>query len=165
MNRIKKNLYAVLFVSVSILLASCGPSKTVIGAKKTLKGEWVLNDIAYDQIGTFEVTLFKDASAACLTGSTWKFVPNNYSGMYNVNAAECVSTGARNFLWTIPEPDANGEYNFMLKPVDEKKKSVDNAGFKLTLAYLDETSMTWTQTVSLEGKPFMITMKFNKLIQ
>ena len=148
---------------VLLLIVSCGTSKEVIGAKKTLKGEWTLNAISYDQAGTFEVTLFNDAAANCMEGSTWKFIPNNYSGKYVVNGNECVSTGPRNFLWTIPSADDSGNYSFMFKPVDAKKKSIDNKGFRMNLAYLDQTNMTWTQTVSLEGKPFMITMKFTKL--
>ena len=158
--RIVKKLIGVMLL---LVIVSCGTPKEVISAKKTLKGEWTLSDISYDQAGTFEVTLLQDAPANCMQGSTWKFIPNNYSGKYVVNGTECLSTGPRNFLWTIPKPDASGNYSFMLKPVDEKKKSIDNRGFRMTLAYLDQTNMTWTQTVSLEGKPFEITMKFTKL--
>ena len=153
----------IVGVVALLLLVSCGTPKEVISAKKTLKGEWTLSDISYDQAGTFEVTLFNDAAVNCMEGSTWKFIPNNYSGKYVVNGSECISTGPRNFLWTIPSPDGDGNYSFMFKPVDAKNKSIDNKGFRMTLAYLDQTNMTWIQTVSLEGKPFVITMKFTKL--
>jgi len=148
-----------------LLLVSCNSTKqTIISAKKTLKGEWSLDNISYDRSGIFEVNLYNDASAECFTGSVWKFIPNNNTGMYNVNQSSCVSTGARNFRFTIPTPDANGAYSFMFKPIDEKKKSTNNnQGYRMGLEHLDDTTMTWSMTVSLEGKPFVITMNFNKL--
>ena len=33
----------------------------------------------------------------------------------------------------------------------------------MTLVHLDDTTMTWSQSVMLEGEPFVITMNFNKL--
>lgn len=157
-----KKTFFILFV---VVIASCSPAKkTIIAAKKTLKGEWSLDKISYDRSGIFEVTLYNDAPAECMTGSMWKFIPNNNTGKYEVNQSSCVSTGVRNFRFTIPEPDANGDYSFLFKPIDEKKRSTNNnKGYRMKLAHLDDTTMTWTQTVSLEGKPFVITMNFNKI--
>ncbi|MDY8136112.1 lipocalin family protein [Aquimarina sp. 2201CG5-10] len=155
----------ILFALIVITIASCGSTqKTIISAKKTLKGEWSLDKISYDRSGIFEVTLYNDASAECFTGSTWKFIPNNNTGKYDVNQNTCTSVGVRNFRFTIPQPDANGEYSFLFKPIDEKKKSTNNnKGYRMALKHLDDATMTWTQTVSLEGKPFVITMNFNKI--
>ncbi|WP_378187888.1 lipocalin [Aquimarina sp. W85] len=157
----------ILLLLVTLAVVSCSPTKrTIISAKKTLKGSWSLDNISYSRSGVFEVTLYDDASAECLTGSTWRFIPNNNTGTYDVNRDACVQMGARNFRWTIPTPDESGVYSFMFKPINEKKKSTnDNKGYRMTLESLDETTMTWTQTVSLEGKPFVITMNFNKLQQ
>ncbi len=157
----KKLILALLVV----LLASCGSTQqTVIAAKKTLKGEWSLDNITYDRSGIFDVTLYNDASAECFTGSVWKFIPNNNTGMYQVNQQSCISTGARNFRFTIPKPEADGVYYFMFKPIDAKKKSTNNnAGYRMALQHLDDSTMTWAMTVSLEGSPFVITMNFNKL--
>ncbi|TPN88857.1 lipocalin family protein [Aquimarina algicola] len=155
----------LLLLLVVIVLASCGSSQqTVIAAKKTLKGEWSLDNISYDQSGIFEVNLYNDASAECFTGSIWKFIPNNNTGTYDVNQSSCVSTGARNFRFTIPKPEGDGTYYFMFKPINAKKKSTNNnAGYRMALQHLDSTTMTWAMTVSLEGKPFVITMNFNKI--
>ncbi len=155
----------LLFGLIVILLASCGTTqKTIISAKKTLKGEWSLNKISYDRDGIFEVNLYNDASAECFTGSIWKFIPNNNTGTYEVNQSTCVSTGARRFRFTIPKPEADGDFSFMFKPINEKKKSTNNnKGYRMALKHLDEATMTWAMTVSLEGKPFVITMNFNKL--
>ena len=52
---------------------------------------------------------------------------------------------------------------FLFKPLDAKKKSTNNnKGYRMSLTHLDDNAMIWTQTVSLEGKPFTITMNFNK---
>ncbi len=158
--RIVKKIVGVVLL---LQLIGCGVSKEIASAKKTLKGEWVLSTISYNKTGTFEVTLFNDADAHCMEGSTWKFIPNNYSGKYVVNGVECLAVGPRNFLWTIPSPDDSGNYSFLLKPVDAKKKSKENKGFRIALAYLGQTEMTWEQTIFLEGEPFIITMKFSKL--
>lgn len=152
-------------LAICILLLSCSASqKTISAAKKTLKGTWSLDNITYDRSGIFEVTLFDDASADCMSGSTWTFIPNNNTGYYQVNQASCIATGNRNFRFTIPEPDATGNYSFLFKPIDENKNSTNNnKGYRMTIQQLDESVMTWTQTVSLEGKPFVITMNFNKI--
>ncbi|KAA1244664.1 lipocalin family protein [Aquimarina sp. RZ0] len=155
----------VILIITVILLTSCSATqKTIISAKKTLKGEWSLDKISYDRSGVFDVLLYNDVSAECLTGGIWKFIPNNNTGIYTVNDTQCTSTGARNFRFTIPEPSSNGEYSFLFKPINEKKKSTNNnKGYRMTLQHLDETTMTWTQAVTLEGKPFMIIMNFNKI--
>ena len=155
----------ILLLVAVFALASCNTTQqTVIAAKKTLKGEWSLDNITYDRSGIFEVNLYNDASAECFTGSTWKFIPNNNTGKYEVNQSSCVSTGTRNFRFTIPKPEADGTYYFLFKPINEKKKSTNNnAGYRMALQHLDDATMTWAMTVNLEGKPFVITMNFNKL--
>lgn len=155
-----KQLIILLF---AISLVSCGTSKTVRASKKVIKGEWTLNTITYSEAGTYNVTLFNDASKSCFEGSTWQFIPNNNTGIYNINNGSCL-TGARNFVFTIQEIDPQtGLYDFLLKPTDEKHKSVTNQGFRLSLTSLSDTAMQWRQTLSVDGKPFTITMNFNKI--
>jgi len=54
-------------------------------------------------------------------------------------------------------------YDFLLKPTNAKGKSETNAGYRLRLAQLNDSSMRWEQTVSLDGKPFKINMNFSKI--
>ncbi len=148
--------------TITICLLSCGTSKTVRQSKKVIKGDWTLSSITYNQTGTFNVSLFGEASKDCFEGSTWRFIPNNNTGKYTINNANC-STGEHNFIFTIQEIDeTTGLYDFLLKPTDEKKKSETNSGFRLKLQQLSDTDMQWQQTVSLEGKPFTINMNFTK---
>ena len=132
-------------------------------SKKVMKGDWTLSSINYNQPGTFNVKLLYDASKECFEGSSWQFIPNNNTGNYTVNNTNC-STGMRYFIFTIQEiNEVTGLYDFLLKPTNEKKKSeTNNVGFRLQLTQLSDTDMQWQQTVSLEGKPFIINMNFTK---
>lgn len=155
-----KNLILIL---CTVCFISCGSSKTVRTSKKVIKGDWTLTNISYSEKGTYNVTLLNDASKDCFENSTWKFIPNNNTGMYTINGVDC-SAGNRDFIFTINEVDeATGLYNFLLKPTNEKGKSETNQGFKLKLSALSDTLMQWQQTVSVDGSPFVISMNFSKI--
>lgn len=156
----KKILILALIAATAF---SCGTPKTVQESKKVIKGYWTLNNITYDSSGTYNVTLFNDTSVECFEGSTWRFIPNNNTGTYNIDNPDC-PTGERNFIFTIIEIDpASGLYDFMVKPTNAKGKSDTNAGFRLRLAQLNDSSMRWEQTVTLDGKPFKININFSKI--
>tara|TARA_A100000171_G_scaffold50588_1_gene62406 strand:- start:6408 stop:6893 length:486 start_codon:yes stop_codon:yes gene_type:complete len=156
----------ILILTVMAVVAfSCGTPKTVIQAKKEVKGYWSLDNISYSESGTFNVTIFNDTSKECFEGSTWRFIPNNNSGLYTVNGGNC-QQGDRNFLFSIQEIDqATGLYDFLLKPTMKLgKPDKDNSvGFRVRLAQLSENNMRWEQTVNLEGQPFTISMNFSKI--
>lgn len=156
----KKIIYLMMVVSLAI---ACGTPKTVTESKKILKGYWTLDDIRYSESGTYNVKLLSDTSKECFEGSTWRFIPNNYTGIYTINNGNC-PTGDRNFNFAIQEIDpTTGLYDFLLKPTNQKGKSDDNVGFRLRLAQLNESSMRWEQTVNVDGKPFKINMNFSKI--
>lgn len=145
-----------------LVITSCGSSKTVRVSKKVIKGDWTLSSITYNQAGTYNTVLLNDASKACFEGSTWKFVPNNNTGIYTINDESC-STGERYFVFTIQEVDAEtGLYDFLLKPTNEKYKSDTNQGFRLKLSALYDTDMVWQQTVNVAGSILTINMNFIK---
>ena len=151
-----------LSIGIILMILSCGTSKTVRDSKKVIKGEWTLSSITYSTAGKYNVTLLNDTSKDCFEGSTWQFIPNNNTGTYTINETSC-STGPRNFVFTIQEVNKEtGLYDFLLKPTNEKQKSDTNQGFRLSLTSLTDTIMQWQQTVSVDGKPFTITMNFNK---
>lgn len=157
----------LLFVlTAALLIASCGPTRQATEARKTFKGDWVLNDITYpNNPGEFNVTLFNEASASCFRGSAWSFVSNNNTGTYMLQGPECASPGEHYFNWSIDEENTpEGMFDFLLKPTDERNRSTTgNQGFRINLVQLSENSMTWEQTVTLEGSPFKIRMNFTKL--
>lgn len=154
-----------LLASLAMFTFSCGTPKTVIQSKKVLKGYWSLDAITYDEAGTFNVTFFNDTSKECLEGSSWRFIPNNNSGLYTIEDTNC-PTGDRNFIFAIQEMDqATGLYDFLLKPTTRagKPNKGSSVGFRLRLAQLSESNMRWEQTVTLDGSPFKINMNFSKI--
>lgn len=153
----------IILICLTILIVSCGSSKTVRDSKKAIKGDWSLTTITYSKTGKYNVTLLNDTSKDCFEGSTWTFIPNNNTGTYTISESSC-STGVRNFAFTIKEVNAEtGYYDFLLKPTNEKNQSENNQGFRLKLSSLSETDMQWEQTVSADGLPFLIHMNFTKL--
>ncbi|MCW8980172.1 MULTISPECIES: lipocalin family protein [Altibacter] len=152
----------VLAVIAAVAFA-CGTPKTVQESRKVIKGYWSLDEISYNKSGTFNVTLFSDTSKECFEGSTWRFIPNNNTGVYTINNGNC-PTGDRNFIFDIQEMDpSSGLYDFLLKPTNDKGKSENSVGFRVRLSQLNESSMKWEQTVSLDGEPFKIYMNFSKI--
>jgi hypothetical protein len=150
-----KKLIILMFVAT---LFSCGATKNVKSKEKTIKGNWVLKKITNSKTGAYNVTLFNDTTKECLEGSTWKFIPNNNSGVYAVNGANCV-IGERDFIFVIQEINkTSGYYDFLLKPKNNQK----NIGFRIELSQLSETTMKWQQNLMVDGTPFIINMDFIK---
>lgn len=148
----------VLLLFVATLFSSCGATKNVRSKEKTIKGNWVLNKITYSKTGNYNVTLFDDATKECLEGSTWKFVPNNNSGTYNISGINCAD-GEREFIFVIQEIDEiSGYYDFLLKPKNNENK----IGYRVELSQLNEYSMKWQQNLTINGTPFIINMDFIK---
>ncbi|WP_299014730.1 lipocalin family protein [uncultured Polaribacter sp.] len=139
-------------------LFSCGANKNLKIKEKTLKGNWVLNKIVYSKTGNYNVTIFNDTTKDCLEGSTWKFVPNNNTGIYTINNTDC-NSGEREFIFVVQEVDKiSGYFDFLLKPKNNK----DNIGYRLDLTELSENTMQCKQRLSINGVPFIINMNFTK---
>lgn len=157
----------LLFLSVTaLILNSCTTAvkstKGTRNAGKAIKGEWVLSSVTYNQTGKYHITLLKDTSKECFEGSTWRFVPNNFRGTYSINNSGC-ATGDRHFVFVVQEIDAQtGYYDFLLKPTNQKYQSETHEGIRLRLAHLSDNQMRWEQTLRVDGKPFVISMNFNK---
>ena len=156
-----------LFVIVALMatFASCGSKNQVVKeSKKTLKGVWLLTDITYDRDGIYDVKLFDNVTTGCMVGSTWRFIPNNNFGNYELDPTSGCVEGKSYFIWDIPQNNGDASaYDILLKPTDEKMKStMGNAGYRVNLAYLSDANLTMTQTVKEGGKPFKITMNFTK---
>lgn len=148
----------IVLLIFAITLFSCGANKNVKLKEKIIKGNWTLNKISFSKTGDYNVTLFNDTTKDCLEGSSWKFIPNNNSGVYAVTNTNC-NVGDRDFIFVVKEMDAvSGYYDFLLKP----KNNENNVGFRLDLKDLSETTMLWQQKLSVNGTPFIINMNFTK---
>lgn len=154
---------ALLILSVTFLI-SCGSTKVVQEARETIGGDWQLTDISYPgNVQNVEVSLLDNIPSRCLEGSTWNFISNNNTGSY-VNSGINCDNETRFFIWSVDGSNAAmGNYDLMLKPTNADYKSeIGNQGYRINLTHLSDDRMTWEQTVTFEGKPFTITMNFNK---
>ena len=153
-----------LFLSMAVLV-SCGSSKVVNEARKTMNGNWQLTSITYPaNQQNVNVTLLDNIPAQCLENSSWNFVSNNNTGTFEPSGMNCDSI-SRYFIWSIDGSNASmGNYDLMFKPTNANHRSeTGNQGYRLNLTNLSGDQMVWEQTVQFEGRPFTIRMNFNKL--
>lgn len=153
---------AYLFIAC-FLVFSCATNKVIKESRKTLKGYWDLNTISYSESGVYNVTLFNDVSSECMAGSSWRFIPNNNFGNYEIKATDC-NSGLRYFVWNIQDSGGDASnYDILFKPTDAKMKStMNNKGFRVRVSYLSDNELTLSQTIQSDGKPFTIIMNFSK---
>ncbi|PVX52069.1 lipocalin-like protein [Balneicella halophila] len=154
----------MLSVIVAFLGISCSLSKEDKLYRTTVDGTWQLTNVDYTGAqGQFSSVLFKDADAKCFGGSTWYFNHINSTGYYDIpQGLDCVG-GQRDIRWSIL--DQNGIQQLQFKFIDEKKKDITGYGFRLTIDYLDDTSMTLRSSVSVDGEPVNVIYKFQKINQ
>lgn len=153
----------IIILLLTGFLISCGSSKVVRSANKSIKGNWILSDVNYDKTGVLDLKLFNDASYECFNTSTWQFTPNNYSGNYSIVNTTC-STGDRFFKFDIQNIEGtNNTLDVLLKPTNNKYKSETNKGFRVKVTELTTVSMQWQYTIRKDKNPLTIVMKFTKL--
>jgi len=149
----------------ALLLVGCGGTQNAIKqTERTVRGNWVVDTVTYQGNGQFESTLLQDVSAKCFEGSQWYFVANNNRGNYSIESPSC-ATGTRNFIWVIPGSKDIIEGDLLLKPTGDNYRSDSDAGFRLNVNNLTETSMTWSQSVLVNGKTVKVNMNFRKLTE
>lgn len=154
----------MMLFCTAMLLYACGTTKIERQAERTFKGNWTLNTINYpNSDGFVDVTLFGHAKANCFRNSEWMFISNNNQGEYTLMGADC-PTGDQEFSWAVQEVNPeSGLYDFTLKPVAQGENAAKvKSGYRMSLKSLTENNMVWEQTVSFEGKPFIIRMSFSK---
>ncbi len=150
------------FIFSIFLVVSCSLSKQNRSYRSMINGQWTLQSVTHpNNPGEFNADLFNTANAFCYNQSSWNFIANNSTGSYSFTNGNC--NNAPNLIrWSIHEP-GNGSYQFQFKPINEKKKSTNNnAGFRLNIDAINETSMTLSTTVNVDGTPFLINLNFIK---
>ncbi|NER15628.1 lipocalin family protein [Spongiivirga citrea] len=153
--------YLILLLTL-ITFSACSLSKQNRSYRSMINGQWTLQSVTHpNNPGEFNADLFNTANAFCYNESTWNFISNNSTGSYSFSNGNC-GQESNLIRWSIFEP-GDGSYQFQFKPIDEKKKSTNNnAGFRLNIDALNETSMTLSTTVNVDGTPFLINLNFIK---
>ncbi len=154
----------VVLITVTLLLTvSCATHRNARLAKTSLRGDWQLNTITYDKQGLFKINLFDNQPKRCLENSLWHFVVNNASGFYQYQNQGC-SDSKHNFYFSVEQAENNPEnLSILIKPVDAKRKSSDNHGYRLKLVQLSKGQMRWDMKSHLDGETFMVHLNFQKI--
>lgn len=152
----------LLTAVVAFLGFSCSLTKENKLYRSTLNGTWKLTEVNYGGAeGKFSSVLFKDADAACFQGSTWTFNANNSVGSYTIAQGQDCVAGQRNFRWSVYE--GSGLQQLQFKFVDEKRKDINNYGFRLNIDYLGDATMKLRSNVNVEGEPINVIYQFEKI--
>lgn len=157
----KRTSILVLGLFTMLFLVGCGGAqKAVNEVKSTLKGEWTIQSVDVDSELDLTIKLLNDATTDCFEGSNWRFIANNNSGMYKLSGFDCANA-ERNFYYTVEKMNDGISGDILLKPVNADGESIgNNQGFRITVNYLDENTMTWTQYVNYGGRRVQIDMNF-----
>lgn len=155
---------SLIILMFTIFFSACSVTKEARSIKKDINGNWVLQTIVTEGItGVVKTKIFNEAEFGCFIGSEWNFIANNSMGSYTIVDAykECPSI-KRFIRWSIYEPkDAAKEFQF--KRLDDKKNAMDDgAGFRLTIAQLDNSQMKLKSEITFAGKPAVVIYNFVK---
>lgn len=138
--------------------SSTTPKRSETVTHYHLKGEWQIVSVDYDK--RFKIKPFhENADAQCFVGSTWKLIPNNYSGSYSLNGggSNCpIVTQAIKF-----EVTKNKEFRFKKLQDNVKAKNIKE-GYVLQLEDHQRDSFTLAQDVAFEGENIKVYYKFQR---
>lgn len=153
-----------LFVlgAASIILASCASGKIAQDNRKdflAMKGEWSLTSVNYDS-SKFSIKPFDEgADINCWIGSTWKLIPNNWSGSYTLNGAGACPTLTQPIKFEVK--DGN---HFVFKKIAQGTKAKHNiAGYSLYLVSRTNDYFSLKQSVPLGGEMVDVVYNFQKI--
>lgn len=155
-----KNLLLAGIVGAA-LTVSCSTAKTAQSNKAEflkLKGDWQITSVDYDK--NFSVKPFDEgADAQCFVGSTWKLVPNNYSGNYTVNGGgNCPSV-----VQPIKFEVVNGNEFKFKKLIEGSKAKAVTTGYSLNLVSQTAESFSLEQNIPSSGENVRIIYNFSKV--
>ncbi len=145
------------------ILTSCSTAKTAQANRAEfmkLKGDWQITSVNYDK--NYKVKPFDEgADAQCWVGSSWKLVPNNYTGTYTLNGGgDCPS---------VSQPikfEVLSGTQFQFKKIASGTKAKQNlSGYVLNLVGQTDNSFTLQQNIPSGGENVQITYNFEKVSQ
>ena len=123
-----------------------------------LKGDWQISSVNYDS--NYKVKPFDEgADAQCWVGSTWKLVPNNYSGNYVLNGGDSCPSVTQPIKFEV----ANGTDFKFKKIADGTKAKVNLVGYTLSLINQTDNSFSLEQNIPADGTSVKIVYNFSKV--
>lgn len=159
-----KNLLLAGIIGTSLFAVSCSGVKnaqTAQSQKKEflqLKGDWQITSVNYDN--SFKVKPFDEgADAQCFVGSTWKLIPNNYSGTYMLNGGGDCPTVTQPIKFEV----VNGNEFKFKKLIEGSKAKAVTAGYSLSLISQTAESFSLEQNIPSGGENVRIVYNFSKV--
>ncbi len=134
---------------------SAGEAQTVRSEVMKLKGEWTISDVDYNK--SFKIKPFDEgADINCFVGSSWKLIPNNYTGTYTLNGGGDCPARTQAITFSVDKFS-----NVSIKKVGEGEKAKRvSAGYMLKLENPTESSFTLVQSVNADGSPMDVRYNF-----
>ncbi|MFC0344375.1 lipocalin family protein [Epilithonimonas hispanica] len=152
------------FIGAALISTSCASKKTGVSAGEAqtvraevmkLKGEWSISDVDYNK--SFKIKPFDEgADINCFVGSSWKLIPNNYTGTYTLNGGGDCPAKTQAITFSVDKFS-----NVSIKKVGEGEKAKRvSAGYMLKLENPTENSFTLVQSVNADGSPMDVRYNF-----
>ncbi len=134
---------------------SAGQAQTLRADVMKLKGEWTISNVDYNK--SYSIKPFDEgADINCFVGSSWKLVPNNYTGMYSLNGGGSCPMKSQNITFSVDKYS-----NVSMKKVGEGEKAKNvGAGYMLKLENPTENSFTLVQSLIADGSPMDVRYNF-----
>ena len=146
-----------LFLTACKSSNSATPKRSENVTHYHLKGEWQIVSVDYDR--KFKIKPFhENADAQCFVGSTWKLIPNNYSGSYSLNGGGHCPTVTQAIKFEVTK---NKEFRFKKLQDNVKAKHIKD-GYVLQLENQQRDSFTLVQDVAFEGENIRIHYQFQR---
>jgi hypothetical protein len=158
-----RKIFFLGMVSSALLFTSCasksgvsaGQAQTLRSEVMKLKGQWDIANIDYNK--EFSVKPFDEGvSINCFVGSSWTFVPNNYTGSYALHGSGDCPERMQNITFSV---DKAGVVSIKKVGEGEKAKKV-SAGYQLMLENPTADTFTLVQSVNADGSPMDIRYNF-----
>ncbi|RRQ46339.1 lipocalin family protein [Chryseobacterium sp. SC28] len=159
-----KKIFFLGLVGVSLLATSCSSKKSGVSAGQAqmlrsevmkLKGQWDVSSIDYNK--DYSIKPFDEGvGITCFVGSSWTFVPNNYTGSYSLHGGAGCPEKTQPITFSV---DKTGVVS--IKKIDEGEKAKQvSAGYKLMLENPTEDTFTLVQSVNADGTRIDIRYNF-----
>lgn len=150
---------SIAFLTVMIIASSCTVVNKTAGVDRSkFIGTWTITNVTYEGIiGAAVSKVFDQASPNSFVGSTWQLTNSG-------NAVYTLSDGtAQSIYWSYYNQGGGIESQFQFKKVyqGDKAKNVD-AGYRLVISNIDNSSMTLKVPVNAEGRPAYVVFSFMK---
>ena len=134
---------------------TAGQAQAVRAEVIKLKGEWTIDNVDYNK--SFSIKPFDEgADINCFVGSSWKLIPNNYTGTYSLNGGGSCPTKTQAITFSVDKYN-----NVSMKKVGEGEKAKRvSAGYMLRLENPTENSFTLVQSLNADGSPMDVRYNF-----